>query len=131
MDRRPRLSPVAARSVPAFAAGLPNTYAATYRLSYLVPRRDISVSAAPYFDQRPGDLEATRPDPALVVVGSRAGDRGWLVLALATHEGALIQLQLTPEQADKAAADLVQMARVCRGEHEVQQRRRAEREAGR
>jgi hypothetical protein len=66
------------------------------------------------FDQRPGALEATRGAlPSWPAVVGHRGPQGWRVAVLLCGEMAA---ELTPEQAEWLAADLVATARICRGE---------------
>ena len=93
--------------------------------------------SGPAFDQRPGDLEATRGLPAISVCGTRRPGpddadalAGWRVLVLISEAGALQQLVLTPAEAEALARQLEGYAGICRGEHAALQQRRREQAAG-
>lgn len=77
-----------------------------------------AVAAA--FDMRPGELEATRIEPAsgILVCGSRchSGNGAWQVLATVRGaDGTLCQVPLTADAARELAAELVDMADVLDG----------------
>jgi hypothetical protein len=81
-----------------------------------------SPATAARFDQRPGELEATRglrrERSGLMVCGSRGGvSAGWSVLAVATgeHAGECCQVVLSVEDARAAARELNEMCDLLEG----------------
>ena len=73
--------------------------------------------------------EGRATSPIIVVGGSEAG-ADWHVQALVRGgDEQLVQVSLTPDQADHRALELGRMADLCRRSSEYKKQRRAEREA--
>ncbi len=73
---------------------------------------------APYFDQRPGELDAARMVPAsgLIICGARRDGGPWQVLcSVRGADGTCCQVPMSLAEARKAIAELSDMIEIIEG----------------